>query len=360
VTTVGIIPNPASGKDIRRLVALGLTVDNNEKVNVVRRALLGLQSAGVEKVVFMPDYFGIGRKAMDSTLVEIEASFLEMRVRGTQQDSTDAARIMAEMGVGCIIALGGDGTNRAVSKGCGDVPLVPISTGTNNVFPFMIEGTLAGLAAGVVARRLMPLEDVTMRAKRLEILRDGEIIDIALIDVVVSDDVFVGSRAIWDITKVRTIILSRAEPSNIGLSAVGGNLYCADLDEIHGVHLEVGNGKMHVTAPIAPGLIDQVGIKGYRLLKIGDTVDIKNAPAMLALDGEREVEVQPDEHVSVRLSDRGPLVVNVSRALHEAAHLNAFTSHNGTSPDGRVCLMLENRVCLAPCNLFRSEELEIK
>jgi hypothetical protein len=33
---VGIIANPASGKDIRRLVALGSSVDNNEKINIVR------------------------------------------------------------------------------------------------------------------------------------------------------------------------------------------------------------------------------------------------------------------------------------------------------------------------------------
>jgi predicted polyphosphate/ATP-dependent NAD kinase len=30
---VGIIANPASGKDIRRLVAYGSVFDNNEKVN---------------------------------------------------------------------------------------------------------------------------------------------------------------------------------------------------------------------------------------------------------------------------------------------------------------------------------------
>ena len=40
-TLVGIIANPASGKDIRRLVAHGSTFDNNEKINIVRRVLLG-------------------------------------------------------------------------------------------------------------------------------------------------------------------------------------------------------------------------------------------------------------------------------------------------------------------------------
>jgi predicted polyphosphate/ATP-dependent NAD kinase len=36
MTSVGIIANPASGRDIRRLVAHGSVFDNNEKVNIVR------------------------------------------------------------------------------------------------------------------------------------------------------------------------------------------------------------------------------------------------------------------------------------------------------------------------------------
>ena len=39
-----------------------------------------------------------------------------------------------------IVTLGGDGTNRVVAKGCGNVPITPISTGTNNVFPKVVEG----------------------------------------------------------------------------------------------------------------------------------------------------------------------------------------------------------------------------
>ena len=50
MTTVGIIANPASGKDIRRLIAHGSVFDNQEKVNIVRRVMLGLQAAGVEEV----------------------------------------------------------------------------------------------------------------------------------------------------------------------------------------------------------------------------------------------------------------------------------------------------------------------
>src|SRR4029078_11320155 len=77
--------------------------------------------------------------------------FLDLKPRFNQEDSRRAAELMAADGVRCLVTLGGDDTNRVGAKGCGDLPLMPISTGTNNVFPFMIEATTAGLAAGLVA-----------------------------------------------------------------------------------------------------------------------------------------------------------------------------------------------------------------
>ncbi|MDF2569121.1 MAG: kinase, partial [Sporomusa sp.] len=56
---VGIIANPASGKDIRRLVAYGTIFDNQEKVNIVRRLILSLAASGVKRIVYMPEYYGI-------------------------------------------------------------------------------------------------------------------------------------------------------------------------------------------------------------------------------------------------------------------------------------------------------------
>ena len=40
------------------------------------------------------------------------------------------------------------GLSGSQPKGAGEIPLLPISTGTNNVIPEFIEGTIAGLAAG--------------------------------------------------------------------------------------------------------------------------------------------------------------------------------------------------------------------
>ena len=151
MAAVGIVANPAAGKDIRRLLAHASTFDNLEKVNIVRRVLLGLAAAGVDDVLFMPDPFGIVPRALHHLDGAPPTSPLDLECAGDDTDSTCAASMLRERGVGCIVTLGGDGTNRAVARGCGEVPLVAISTGTNNVFPQLMEGTIAGLAAGVVA-----------------------------------------------------------------------------------------------------------------------------------------------------------------------------------------------------------------
>jgi len=61
---VGIIANPASGKDIRRLVSHATVVNNHEKASIVRRVLVALHASGVEQVDIMPDPFGIGARAL--------------------------------------------------------------------------------------------------------------------------------------------------------------------------------------------------------------------------------------------------------------------------------------------------------
>ncbi len=326
MSVVGIIANPASGKDIRRLVAHGSIFDNQEKVNIARRVLLGLQAAGVEEIIFMPDTFGIGTRAIRGLSLSLKASILQMPLKGTQEDSTEAAARFREMQASCMIVLGGDGTNRAVAKSCGKIPILPLSTGTNNVFPYMIEGTIAGLAAGVVALRIVDSDRVIRRTKRLEIERDGRMIDIALIDAAVYDDVFLGSRAVWDISKVREIVLTQAEPSHIGLSSIGGCLCPGSVDEKHGVHIKVGQGRRRVLAPVAPGLIVSVGIERYDMIHLNETVEVnhKHKPAVLALDGEREVEVERDDRISIRLTENGPYVIDIHRALEESANNGFF------------------------------------
>lgn len=316
---IGIIANPASGKDIRRLVAFGSVFDNNEKVNIVRRVLLGLDAMEVREVFFMPDYFGIGPRAMEDLDVSLKATYLEMLTEGTQDDSTRAAEIFNRKGVACIVTLGGDGTNRAVAKASGDTPVLPISTGTNNVFPFMVEGTLAGIAAGAIAREPDALNTVTSRAPILEIRRDGDLVDIALIDVVVSKAGFIASRAVWDVSTLQEIFLSRAEPGNIGFSSVGGYLCALPRNSGKGVHILVGAGHHKVKAPIAPGLIRWVPVESFRTFEPGEAVAISRTPAVIALDGERELSVADGDELTVRVNPNGPPVIDMGEALRLAS-----------------------------------------
>ncbi len=315
---VGIIANPASGKDIRRLVAHGSVFDNQEKVRIVRRILLGLSEMGVDRICFMPDYYGIVGRASGEIEIDAHVFPLEFTATGEQEDSTEAARLMQEQGVTCIIVLGGDGTNRAVAKGNGTVPILPVSTGTNNVFPFMVEGTIAGMAAGLLACERVPLEECSFRSTKIEVLVDGEVKDLALVDVVVYDDIFTGSKAIWDMDKVSQIFLNRASADSIGLSSIGGQIHCIGPEEPRALYLELGKKGHLVVAAVAPGLIEKVFVRHQRVVETGEEIEIRSAPCVLGLDGERDFEVEPGKRTTLRVVRDGPTVLDVSRTMRAA------------------------------------------
>lgn len=332
---VGIIANPASGKDIRRLVAHSSVFDNNEKVNILRRVLIGLDAVGVRRVYIMPDYYGLGSRATENLKLGLEVSFLPMPVRADERDSVEAARRLYELDVRSIITLGGDGTNRAVAKACGSIPLVPISTGTNNVVPEMVEGTIAGLAAGVVATGTVAVDEVSRRAKRLEIYAGDDLVDIALVDVTLTRQLFIATRALWDPNEITEIVLARAEPGSIGMAAIGACIHPLDACDDLGLHLRLGDGPTHVLAPVAPGLVASVGIRYTHLMVLGAEVVLEQQAGTLALDGERHLEVFPGQRFAVRLTRNGPRFVDVQACLAEAARQGAFRTttvaeaHNG-------------------------------
>jgi predicted polyphosphate/ATP-dependent NAD kinase len=329
---VGIIANPASGKDIRRLVAHGSAFDNNEKINIVRRVLLGLDAAGVSRVAYLPDEYGIVQRAAHAAKPKLQISPLQMPVIANATDSTEAAQRLRDAGAAVIVTLGGDGTNRVVAKGCGDVPLLPISTGTNNVFPRMIEGTLAGLAAGLVATDVAvnrPEEPtVIRRLPQLEILIDDEFRDIALIDAVTSTQSWIGARAIWEPTHLREVALSRLIPAAIGIASLGAPLFPEHCGTCSGAFIRISKpdgATSTIMAPIAPGLIRQIPVSSAELLHPGEVVSFAPGPCTIALDGEREIEVRDARSsLAVRLQPKGPRVIDVEATLELGASLGAF------------------------------------
>jgi predicted polyphosphate/ATP-dependent NAD kinase len=333
VSLVGIIANPSSGKDIRRLVAHGSTFDNNEKINIVRRALIGLEAAGVDRVAYLPDTYAIVARAAAPLDLRLEISPLPMVALDNAGDSLEAARRLADRGAGAIVTLGGDGTNRIVAKGCDDVPLVAVSTGTNNVFPRMVEGTLAGLAAGLVATGAVgtaPSQPpIVRRFPRLDVSVEGEVRDLALIDVVTCRRSWVGARALWDPAQLGEVVLSRVVPAAIGMASLGSLLFPAAGDGCAGVHVVVGAGDTpsQVLAPLAPGLMRRVPIRRAELFGQGESVSLQREPCTIALDGEREFEIMPPgAALQVTLNPRGPRLVDIEAALRAGAEIGYFDS----------------------------------
>lgn len=325
---VGIIPNPMSGKDIRRLVACGTVSSNDYKTNIILRLLRGLDAAGVTGVAIMPDIYGIGLEAREKFSRTKKSSmdiwFLDMPVETSEEDSYRASLQMKDLGVGCIITLGGDGTNRVVAKACGEVPILPLSTGTNNVFAFTVEATVAGMAAGLVSRKMLDPDETLSHRKRLDILRENEVVDLALIDAVVMKTSHIGTRAVWETDEIKQIVQTCASLSDIGLTSIGGCLEYVNSSDGHGLSVEIGDGGRSVLAPIAPGIIKEVRVRSVKIIEIGETVPVKSVPSILALDGEREFRIKPGDKISIRLSRSGLRVVEVHEVLRLATENGLF------------------------------------
>ena len=155
--TVGVVANPASGRDIRRLVAGASVFGNADKAGMVFRLLAGLGAAGVGRVLMLPAADGLSTTlhrhlharhtvpAFDGAGPFPELEELDLALDGTrarQHGSRSSA--CSPRASRAIVVLGGDGTHRVVARACGDVPICALSTGTNNAFPEMRETTVAG------------------------------------------------------------------------------------------------------------------------------------------------------------------------------------------------------------------------
>jgi predicted polyphosphate/ATP-dependent NAD kinase len=327
--TVGVVANPASGRDIRRLVAGASVFDNAEKGNMVYRLMTGLAAVGVERVLMMPAASGLydglertlhGHAYERHPLPELE--LVEMRLRHDSRDTVEAVTEMVERGVAAIAVLGGDGTNRLVARHCARVPICTLSTGTNNAFPKMREATVAGLATGLVATGQLD-SGVLQQEKILHLGLNGDPHhDCALVDVAVSSERFVGARALWKSNSVSELFVASAAPDAVGFSAVAGLLDPVPRKADHGLYLrltEPADAGLVLNVPLAPGLVVPVGVAESRRIESGRAVPVEPGSGSIALDGEREVERGPEDRVEVSLATEGPLTIDVREVMHLAA-----------------------------------------
>ncbi len=325
---IGIVANPASGKDVRRLVARASVFDNQEKRAIVHRALLCAGAAGATDFVYLKDRHGI----VETALADVTGVTSRAVAEGdtmTALDTITAARAMRDAGCSIVMTLGGDGTNRAFCLGWPDAPLLPISTGTNNVFPVLMEATVAGAAAGLIASGAVPIAKVAEQQKIIEVQVDGEEGDLALIDAVLSAERFVGARALLAPEQLQAILLTRADPAAVGMCAVGGLLEPLKTRKNAALLLTLcgtgpTEGATAVHAPIAPGLYQTIHVRERRRVKLDKEV-IWQGPGVLAFDGERERVLGPEQQAHLRVRRSGPHVVRISKTLKLAAANHAFS-----------------------------------
>jgi predicted polyphosphate/ATP-dependent NAD kinase len=355
--TVGVIANPASGRDIRRLTTHASVFPTAEKANMVVRLIAGLGALGVDRVLTLRDRTGVAALLLRAIDIHAatgtaerwpEVEFVDLPITDSVTDTHIGTAHMVREGVELIAVLGGDGTHRAVAAHCGGVPLLTLSTGTNNAFPDMREATVAGMAGALVASGVVPPDVALTRNKRLVVRcvagpnRGRE--EIALVDVCVSRQRFVGARAVSEPSDIESLFLTFAAPDGIGLSSIGGAWAPVERTAPHGLHLTFALRDEHgfangdgvpdgvpIFAPIAPGRIDQVTMRTCERFELGDWLPIDARHGTLAFDGEREIEIERDDRYEISLDWSGPLTVDVSRTLRFSASRQLMREMAGAS-----------------------------
>lgn len=344
-TPVGIIVNPLAGTDIRRLVASAAPTTDMAKIGVIRRAVVGAIEGGARRLLFSDDRRSLAERALDriereldpAMASEVETEILEGPPHDHRSNTIRVARSMCERGVGAIVVLGGDGTHRDVVHGWRRAPIVPVSTGTNNVFPRQIEATLAGHAAGAVASGSIRLDAVAWSAKVIDVVverGDGTTEhDLGLVDVALVESAFTGSRAVWHGDAIRTIVAAIAEPATVGLSSIVAASAACHRDEPVAVVVELDpHGSNTMRAPIAPGRYATLSTRSARRVPLGETVTL-HGPGALSFDGERDIVLGIDDRASLTVSADGPRVIDVDAAMAAALTAQRTAATNISNKD---------------------------
>jgi predicted polyphosphate/ATP-dependent NAD kinase len=369
--TLGIIANPVSARDIRRVVANAGNLQITDRVNIVLRVLSSAAACGVKRALVMPDRGGI-RALLERHLKrhhphhhhshhEPQASefpqveFLAMEPESTVDDTFAATRLLVRAGVSAIVVLGGDGTHRAVARelvAAGSrIPIAGLSTGTNNAFPEMREPTIVGMAVGLYASgRIAPGAQALVPNKLVEVhVADpvrGDQRDIAIVDAVVTHDRTVGARALWKTSSLDAAYLAFADPQSIGLSAIGGLLQPVGRREPGGLAVQLAQqgdvddrASHHAAAPwtttlhapIAPGMVRPVRIASWRRMAAGEPHTVAARAGTVALDGERELAFEPGQRVQMTLRENAFFTVDVARCMTAAAQQGLLRTVPGAS-----------------------------
>lgn len=300
---VGLVANPASAKDVRRLTGLARVIDIEEKSNLVARLLVGL---GPDcEVLAVDDPSGLVRRAVGlAGAAGARVSYLEVEIEGSERDTRSAAAALAVAEVGALVTVGGDGTVRAAAEGWREAPLVPIAAGTNNAFALTDEPTVIGM--GIRAALTGPA-DAFVPTTAIEAQTTGGWA-LAVIDAVVVSDRWVGAGAIWESDHLVEGFVTTSRRTAVGIASIGAAF--GPLRPGHARHLRFG-GSRTVRSAFGPGVVLSVAVEDHIDLPLGSVVNLDGSGGLIALDGERRL---PAPGATIRVID-GPRVLDLEKAF---------------------------------------------
>ena len=315
--SVGIIVNPNSGKDIRRLVSNAFVVPQQYKSNELLKVYEGLMNEGVRKVFIMPDFSDVSRRARETYSNKIDTVILETKRLDEESTTIESAKKMDSLGLECVIIFGGDGTSRLVSNYLKNIPILAISTGTNNLFPENIDGTVAGIAVGKFVNSDNKKSFIN-KTKKIDIFFGEQYMDSALVDIAVTNIPYIGARAVWSMEPVSEIFINKVKPTGIGFSSIGFRLV-KNLKSEESIYIKISknknNSKIKFQSPIAPGKIEEIFIDNWKLFKKSEINKIQTNKGTLALDGERRLEFSDKNKANIRINNNGPTCLKIGEIL---------------------------------------------
>ncbi|MDC6450299.1 NAD(+)/NADH kinase [Pseudomonadales bacterium] len=321
---LGIIVNPMSGRDVRRVAARASISAHHDKQQQVTRLVLGALQSGAQEVYLAREPFRISERAVENIAEKTRIKMLEFKLKHNAHDTVTAAERMWAAGCRTFIVLGGDGTNRIVARTCPDAVLLPLSTGTNNVFPQMVEASVAGAAAGLICSGQVPIEENCYRCKQVHVECDDGTTDLALVDAILLKNDQLGSLLPFSASNISQIFLARSEAASVGISPIGGFILPCGTEDKFGVKLQCKeDADLQIEVPISPGLYNTIGIESCNRVSLGERTKVMG-PGILAFDGDREIQLGEKQSVTVSIRADGPWIIEPKRVMKAAVSLKVF------------------------------------
>jgi hypothetical protein len=316
---LGIVVNPMSGRDVRRVAAKASTSSHHEKQLQVTRLVLGALEMGASRIFLGNEPFRINERAIENLPERDSVEILNYPLTHTAKDTEVMTSKMWQAGCRTFIVLGGDGTSRVVAKNLPEAVILPLSTGTNNVFPVYCEASIAGAAAGLIAARRLKAENHCYRCKQIHVSVNGVEQDLALVDAILLHNDSLGSFLPFAADNIRQVFLARAESASVGISPIGGYLRTCRAKDAFGVmvrcHPDATN---KIRVPLSPGLYGNIGIVEHEQMELGQSYLVKGS-GILAFDGDRSIQISESDQVEICVRQDGPWIIDPGKILETAA-----------------------------------------